>query len=419
MNYSSTPTLRGRTREAHLGVALRLAPPRLRMADQAARGKKLLAESRYPEAIEQFTAALEASPTSPDYLVQRSIAYQRSKQYSQALKDAEAAVIYAQKRAKRELIVQAQLRRGIGLFNLERYGDAKFALDIVKRMDAKEKSVDMWLSKTAAKLAEAATDPVKAAVTIKETPEVDLDETAAGKTNGGLTPSVSANTQVLQTPADKIRHDWYQNSNRVIFTLLARGVPKDKASIEISATSLVISFPIEGTSSTYDFTIDPLFASIDPAQSDYKILPTKIEVTLAKSAPGIKWSSLEDTKDSVVSTAADSAHSDPATNHTSSGAQQSGPAYPTSARGGPKDWDKIVEEQNTSKDGLDDFDGGDDATKFFKQLYKGASPETQRAMMKSYIESNGTALSTDWNEVKKKTVETLPPDGMEAKSWSK
>ena len=35
-------------------------------------------------------------------------------------------------------------------------------------------------------------------------------------------------------------------------------------------------------------------------------------------------------------------------------------------------------------------------------------------MMKSYQESNGTALSTDWNDVKKGKVETRPPDGQ----WS-
>jgi suppressor of G2 allele of SKP1 len=38
-------------------------------------------------------------------------------------------------------------------------------------------------------------------------------------------------------------------------------------------------------------------------------------------------------------------------------------------------------------------------------------------MMKSFSESNGTALSTNWEEVKKAKVETNPPDGLEAKKW--
>jgi hypothetical protein len=32
-------------------------------------------------------------------------------------------------------------------------------------------------------------------------------------------------------------------------------------------------------------------------------------------------------------------------------------------------------------------------------------------MEKSYIESNGTSLSTNWEEVKQGKVETKPPDG--------
>ena len=37
--------------------------------------------------------------------------------------------------------------------------------------------------------------------------------------------------------------------------------------------------------------------------------------------------------------------------------------------------------------------------------------------MKSYVESNGTALSTNWEQVKQGKVETSPPDGMTAKKW--
>ena len=90
-------------------------------------------------------------------------------------------------------------------------------------------------------------------------------------------------------------------------------------------------------------------------------------------------------------------------------AKTTGPAYPTSSRSGPKNWDAI------------DLDSDDedkqDVNYFFKKLYKDAGPEAQRAMMKSFTESNGTSLSTDWNDVKSRKVETVPPDGVEAKKW--
>lgn len=87
------------------------------------------------------------------------------------------------------------------------------------------------------------------------------------------------------------------------------------------------------------------------------------------------------------------------------------PAYPSSSRSGAKDWDKVGGEENS------DDEEGKDINFFFKKLYKNASPEQQRAMMKSFTESNGTSLSTDWGDVKDRTVETVPPEGVEPKKW--
>jgi suppressor of G2 allele of SKP1 len=38
-------------------------------------------------------------------------------------------------------------------------------------------------------------------------------------------------------------------------------------------------------------------------------------------------------------------------------------------------------------------------------------------MKKSFVESNGTNLSTNWDEVSKGKVKVTPPDGMEAKPY--
>ena len=38
-------------------------------------------------------------------------------------------------------------------------------------------------------------------------------------------------------------------------------------------------------------------------------------------------------------------------------------------------------------------------------------------MMKSFTESSGTSLSTDWEDVKARTVDAVPPEGVEAKKW--
>ena len=63
------------------------------MASQYARGKQLIEEKKLDEAIVALTSALKESPTSPVYLTTRALAYQRNKQYPEALADADAAVV--------------------------------------------------------------------------------------------------------------------------------------------------------------------------------------------------------------------------------------------------------------------------------------------------------------------------------------
>lgn len=91
------------------------------------------------------------------------------------------------------------------------------------------------------------------------------------------------------------------------------------------------------------------------------------------------------------------------------GKRETGPVYPTSSRNGPKNWDTVVADENE--------EDGEEVDDFFKKLYKDADPDTKRAMMKSYQESNGTSLSTVWSDVGSKTFKTEPPEGMVAKKW--
>ena len=87
-----------------------------------------------------------------------------------------------------------------------------------------------------------------------------------------------------------------------------------------------------------------------------------------------------------------------------------------------KNWDAVTEDILKADPGKSTNDdpnaGGDNAVnEFFQNLFKGADPDTQRAMMKSYTESGGTTLSTNWDEVGKAKVEVKPPEGSEWKQW--
>uniref|UniRef100_A0A182WLL4 SGS domain-containing protein n=1 Tax=Anopheles minimus TaxID=112268 RepID=A0A182WLL4_9DIPT len=59
----------------------------------------------------------------------------------------------------------------------------------------------------------------------------------------------------------------------------------------------------------------------------------------------------------------------------------------------------------------------DDVNALFKKIFADANEDTRKAMMKSYYESGGTVLSTNWAEVGAKPVQVRPPDGCEFKKW--
>lgn len=399
------------------------------MASQAARGKKALEARNYPEAIAEYTAAIKEAPTSPDFYTQRSIAHQRNGTFEAALADAEQAVLNGEARGKKEAIIEAQFRRGVALYKLERLADAEFILKRVKETKPDHKQAEMWINKAGMDLKKLPEDDKRRQCTISETPSqpyIPADTTVTTSTAAPPKPAAPAAPQ--QTPADKIRHEWYQNTENIYFTLLAKGVPKDEAQVEITERSMSISFPLQSGSS-YDLHFEPLFAPVVPEKCITRVLPSKVEVILIKATPGPKWSTLESNEpvaaktDSVVG----GAEQEAVKKAVFSEQKTKAPAYPTSSKSGPKDWDKISKDlrtsENSGKDGAEDDDDddeyGDDSNKFFKKLFKHASPETQRAMMKSYTESNGTALSTNWEEVSKGKVETVPPTGMEAKDWEK
>lgn len=386
--------------------------------DHAKKGETALGASNYEEAIKHFTDAIAANATAVKYYINRSIAYQRAAKYPEALHDAEVAVVLAHKRGSRELIKDAQFRRALALFFLAQYADSEYILSIVKELDEKDKMLPIWNIKVAAKMKDVPEGDEKRKVTVKKIPEVEVPTASepakpAPKSEDNKTEApAQAPKAIVPTSADKIKHDWYQSNDSVTVNILAKGAPKDDTTVDFEADALHISFPITGSSSDYNFSVDPLYASIDPSQSKFRVTPNKIEITLKKTSPGVKWHNLEDPGRTVASSTDPS--SNPIPSHViSSRPKESAPAYPTSSKSGAKNWDKLAAEDLDDKDEIE----GDETSHFFKRLYKDASPEQQKAMMKSYQESGGTVLSTDWSKVGTGTVHAEPPSGMEEKKY--
>jgi suppressor of G2 allele of SKP1 len=219
------------------------------MANSAAEGLAALNSHDYPKAISCYSAALLVSPTSPDYYLKRSMALQRSTppDYHGALSDATMAVVAATRRAKRELIATAQLRRAIALYCLERYADADFLFGVVKELDPKEKSVAIHHSQTKAKLAALPEGDERGRVTVVKLPNIELSPDLPGnkdaKANVASTAKSTAGPSTAkEAPGSalpqKIKHEWYQSSGKIHLTILAKGVSLDSLTVDIQPSAV-------------------------------------------------------------------------------------------------------------------------------------------------------------------------------------
>ena len=306
-------------------------------------------------------------------------------------------------------------------------------------------------------------------MTVKAEPDVPLpDDTPVVRKSVAKEGEAAADLPPVPVPKvdRKPTMEWYQSNDRVTVSFLIRDVAKDKCEVDIKSRSLSVHFPLPGSATGADYAheVDRLFGEVDVAKSSYRVLGSKVEVVLHKATPGQKWSKLESVGSADASNLGSSTMS--TASDKSTAATTGPPAYPTSSKKGPKNWDKVVADLSgggskkkkdknatspskhvdsgsdssgsTSGSGrgggndtrmtadttfdndnndIDDDGGGDPVGSLFKKIFADADDDTRKAMIKSYTESGGTALSTDWNAVKKEKQEIVPPQGMEARKW--
>ena len=205
----------------------------------------------------------------------------------------------------------------------------------------------------------------------------------------------------------RFRTDWYQTSKTLVLSLFTNHLPesKDDVTAEVShknKKSLEVSYKIRGSSSEFQYSV-VLSHEVDPEGIDVRVFTKKTEITL-KKIENIQWKTLESQESRNLE--ADLFHS----SNLGEKLDKNSLNYPSSSTKNI-DWSKIELDQD------EDDEKSASADAFFQKIYANADPDTQRAMMKSFVESNGTALNTNWDDVSKKPVEPSPPEGMDLKKW--
>ncbi|EGT55191.1 hypothetical protein CAEBREN_26209 [Caenorhabditis brenneri] len=193
------------------------------------------------------------------------------------------------------------------------------------------------------------------------------------------------------------RNDWYQTDTDVVLTISKRGVPLEACRVTLSKDNNLIVKQDE------DILFEgQLYSEIKKDEITVQCTPSKIELRLPKFSRCERWNSLlKDGQGGPVSAPL---------------ASTKAPVATSSSSSSKKNWDAI--EKQAVKDEEDEKLEGDAAVnKMFRSIYDNASDDVRRAMMKSYSESNGTVLSTNWEEISKQKTETQPPACMEFKKF--
>lgn len=175
------------------------------------------------------------------------------------------------------------------------------------------------------------------------------------------------------------RYDWYQTNDTLYITILSISPPITKDNINIYYHEQKICIKL-GEPVNYTLDLD-LYDTIIPKDCDIiKCQPTSLEIRLRKHNTS-NWPSLtkgaksESTKDDK--------------------------------------WSKM----SNNIDNDDKPKGEAALQQFFQSIYASASEDVKKSMNKSFQESGGTCLSTNWEQVKKEKVPIRPPEGVEPKNF--
>ena len=160
--------------------------------------------------------------------------------------------------------------------------------------------------------------------------------------------------------------DSYQTIKEVAVTVYKSGKTVELIEAGTSPQGLVCKFIINGEE--YDKAW-AFFGSIKEGSLKVDNSSKKIEISFQKVTPG-NWPRAE------------------------AGQDETKPLY--------QKWKEIhlPQEEEDKNEGID---------KFLQRIYANASDDAKRAMNKSYFESVGTVLSTNWEDVGKRKVEPQPP----------
>lgn len=386
-------------------------------------GNEAFVDEDYEISIARYSEAIKLSPQRANYYLKRAAAYSKLGKHKEAIEDADESLQLNERNDK------AFLRKGTSLFAIEEFSKALQAFQEASKIVHDNEEYRAWIRKCEAEISlmqqcgnsSGKMDIGLSSYQSSETANSERGSRCPFNTNKqkqepGERSDHTTVTEITSVEKDKSpqipssvskpRHDWYQTETFVIITILIKNLKREDINVEYSTRSLSLTLKL-GYASDYCLELD-LAHFIQPEECLTRVLSTKLELKLKKEE-AIRWSSLE------IENEFHGIKAVPHKLNSSSEKEESVHKYPSSSIK-YKNWDRLAKE--VQEEEKKEEDSGDAAlNKLFKQIYSDGSDEVKRAMNKSFQESGGTVLSTNWKDVRKEKVEVKPPDCMEYKKY--
>jgi suppressor of G2 allele of SKP1 len=204
-----------------------------------------------------------------------------------------------------------------------------------------------------------------------------------------------------------MRYDWYQSLEFVTITVFVKHVNFEQSVIKLEENSSnVLSIDLVNTDGHHTLLLS-LWDHVDQIDSfQIQTFSSKVEIKLKKRT-AFNWPSLtrSTSDDQLVSKhiAATTTTAKVLENSQSDSNQhfekKKGLKNPTDWNAIEKEYNEILKEEEDAKKAA----GGEEALQqLLSSIYQSGNDETRKAMLKSYQESGGKSLSTNWDDVKSK-----------------
>ena len=394
-------------------------------------------------------------------LSHRSQAFLELKRYQESFEDSKMAIQILNDCMKTYNFMQGEIeslwkRNGFASFQLEKYDEALKSYSKASQLASLNSSSDgnsesvsdyytTWIKKCEQELKileqkQTKVDPTLQGADTTQEPTEDPKISATESLTIAVAPtntfSVST-TDIYRVP----KYQYYQNDNYMTIMIMESSLNAERLKVVFEEKVLIVTIQNwrhlnkRNEHDYHSLIYGTLYDAIIPSESKVVYKDEKTYIKLKKSK-AFDWSELMSKQDPLASTASQKEHyknlnsaarkikvvaSDDMNDVELKKSEKaletdSAPSALPRPYASKTDWNKFDDEEDT--DGSK-ASGDESLNKIFAAIYQNATPETRRAMIKSYQTSGGTVLSTNWDEVKETDYENerTAPKGMEWKTW--